>query len=383
MNFFTTLSIYIFKVLKAVLTIIYYILADFFTLRNIILTFMVYSFIHMIIFTKDHHYDFLIHYHDSIETLSFSAVIISTIFVAWQIKFAISSYIDKNRKEEESKSYELAKFYGQKLLPRLEAVNTFINIINMQVIPEINNKQSKTMPKKYVSKMRKFNRDEAYIIFKPTVCNKFIMLLKKSTHSLILRQKDILLIHSLIKGESPLQIRCQWNRYLKKASPRAINDFYKYQQNVIISYVAEYLNDIEYFAMVSTSHLAMPKTVFDSLHQTYLSSIQNLYLYIAMHNYNKGHDFYTYTIKLYNAWNHDSFNRDKDYFLTKLKEFTIKLLISLFNMIIINALNKAKKRVLDTLLEYRHKYLLVRQFIRLFITFSRLFFRIIRRSEDS
>lgn len=58
MNFFTTLSIYIFKVLKAVLTIIYYILADFFTLRNIILTFMVYSFIHMIIFTKDHHYDF-------------------------------------------------------------------------------------------------------------------------------------------------------------------------------------------------------------------------------------------------------------------------------------------------------------------------------------
>ena len=82
-----------------------------------------------------HKNDWLIYYHDSIETLSFIAVIISTVFVAWQIRLFIRDYTHKNQRAEFEQSYEMAKFYAENLLPKIPPILRFLNKMNKHVIP--------------------------------------------------------------------------------------------------------------------------------------------------------------------------------------------------------------------------------------------------------
>lgn len=66
--------------------------------------------------------------------------------------------------------------------------------------------------------------------------------------------------------------------------------------------VVDLLNNIEWFAMNFISGVADEKTVYQSLHQTYLGLISQLYFFIARNNKDEHSKYYTNTIELFKIW---------------------------------------------------------------------------------
>ena len=69
-------------------------------------------------------------------------------------------------------------------------------------------------------------------------------------------------------------------RSLRDRDPRAV-------QNMLISYVTNFLNDLEYFAMNFTHNIADKNVIYQSIHQSYLEVVETMYFYIARLNYRK------------------------------------------------------------------------------------------------
>ena len=62
------------------------------------------------------------------------------------------------------------------------------------------------------------------------------------------------------------------------------------------------LNKLEWFAMNFTTEIADEKAVYQSLHQTYISGVQQLYYFISKNNHNYHDKVYTNIASLYNLW---------------------------------------------------------------------------------
>ena len=66
--------------------------------------------------------------------------------------------------------------------------------------------------------------------------------------------------------------------------------------------VVRLLNNLEWFAMNFRYNLADEKILYQSLHQTYLSNVWSLYLYICLNNQPGAAKYFTNTIWLFNLW---------------------------------------------------------------------------------
>lgn len=62
------------------------------------------------------------------------------------------------------------------------------------------------------------------------------------------------------------------------------------------------LNKMEYMCMYIASEIADDGYIYNSLHQMFLSSIQILYINIAIQNVNEKDKYYTNIIEVYNKW---------------------------------------------------------------------------------
>ena len=273
-----------------------------------------YGFTDILVKFIPHGEDFLIHYHDSIETISFSAVILSAVLVYWQVKLFIKDYQKKNERSEHDKSYAMAKFYAEKLLARMVPVEQIMFDLNKRMI----NNYQESIPIKR-NRMSKFNVDEATAIFKDLNIDSF----QKELNNIL--TPDVLLhFFSNIERRTRLEIRNEWNKSLRNASPDDIEMFYQDKRIHVRHIIADTFNDLEYFSMVFCSGLAVPDNVYSSLHQTFIQFVQNGYLYIARHNKYKGHEFYTHIIQLYNVWHVKSLKNDLSIIAVKIMKMLRK-----------------------------------------------------------
>lgn len=82
-------------------------------------------FIGIFAYYNDHLSDCFIYYNESIETLSYIAVIVSVIFVAYQAWLFRKDYNNKKEHAEFEKSYELAGYYAKNIIPKMSFINLF------------------------------------------------------------------------------------------------------------------------------------------------------------------------------------------------------------------------------------------------------------------
>lgn len=69
------------------------------------------------------------------------------------------------------------------------------------------------------------------------------------------------------------------------------------------SNISKVLNQLEYMSMYFNTGIAEEKTVYQSLHQLYLSFVKEVYPVIAFANVNNKDKAYINVIKLFNVWN--------------------------------------------------------------------------------
>ena len=289
-----------------------------------------YGFTDILIKFIPHGEDFLIHYHDSIETLSFSAVILSAIFVYWQIKLFIQDYQKKNERSEYDKSYALAKFYGEKLLTRMLPVEKLLSSVNQRLLPQYDETYNKAK-----NKMNKFTYQEASTIFGEEHISTF----QKEINA-ALTPEAMIEFFSLIERRTHLEIQTEWKNIIYGHSPAEITSFYRDKRRLVKHHIADVFNDLEYFSMVFCSGLAVPDNVYASLHQTYIGFVETGYIYIASRNNKEGHEFFTHITRLYLSWSIKSKATDAKNFAKQIysalgKERILKIVLRIFVLILI------------------------------------------------
>lgn len=239
-----------------------------------------------------HKDDWLIYYHDSIETLSFIAVIISTVFVAWQIRLFIRDYTHKNERAEFEQSYEMAKFYAENLLPKIPPILRFLNKMNRHVIPNYEELQRSIQKQEL-----RFTSTEASELLVDGCGELFLTTIRSE-----IPLNDLADFFSEFEGKTIYEIKKDWKELLATASEEDIHNFYKQKSYLLRQKVADVFNDLEYFSMVFCSGLAIPENVYASLHQTFMDFTSKGYLFIASRNNAPGHEYYTHIIDLRNPW---------------------------------------------------------------------------------
>ena len=247
-----------------------------------------------------HYYEWLHFYHDSVETLSFMAVITSAIFVYWQIVLFIRDYRNKNQRAEYAQSYEMAKFYAENLLTRMTTVGKLLNKINRANIPEYKLKYASIC-----TEMHKFSYKEAITILPKDYIDNFSKHVDET-----LTIEEMIFFFASYNHKTSLEVRDNWNKFLYGKSNYDKESFYKDKRTILKHSVADVFNDLEYFSMIFCSGLAVPENVYASLHQTFIQFVQIGYPYIATHNRLEGHEFYTHIIRLYKHWVYISSKND-------------------------------------------------------------------------
>lgn len=89
------------------------------------------------------------------------------------------------------------------------------------------------------------------------------------------------------------------------------------------SMVRDLLNNLEYFSMNFTHGTADDSVVYQSLHKTYIETVQNLYYDIAANNQQAESKLFTNIIELYNQWVEQA-KRQKENEIAATRETVIK-----------------------------------------------------------
>lgn len=83
------------------------------------------------------------------------------------------------------------------------------------------------------------------------------------------------------------------------------------------------LNTLEYFCMYFNSGVADEETVYQSLHQSFLSMVKVLYFRIAYVNESGKDKYYTNIIELYNKWS-DRYHLTEEKEIENRRKYTYK-----------------------------------------------------------
>ncbi len=188
-------------------------------------------------------------------------------------------------------SYQMARYYAEKIIPRMLAVQNIIRKINQRsVTPETFEEKRKSFSG--------FTKSEAVCLFSDDILDKFANEINTLTS-----EDDLAEFFSQYHRIPELKIKRDWANYLCDASSESDKDqLYKDLAFNMQRDIADVFNHLEYFSMYFYSGLAESETVYVSLHQTFLDFVATSYLYIAAKNQSAKHAYFLHTIALYKKW---------------------------------------------------------------------------------
>ena len=239
-----------------------------------------------------HQNDFLIYYHTPIETLSYIAVITSTGFIAYQIRLFIEDYDNKNQRAEQEYTYEMARYYAERLIPKFRPIKIYLDKTNNS-IPIGNKDWLKNLQEQELQ----FTAAEANSIIQEGITKDFLATMQNN-----IPKNDLLTFFADITHKTTYEIDNEWKALLRRATDEDETRFYREKANQLRREIFNAYNELEYLAMVYCSKLAIPETVYVSLHQSYLDLATTGYLFIASRNNNPGHEYFTHIRSLRNRW---------------------------------------------------------------------------------
>lgn len=258
-------------------------------------------------YKSDHISDCLVYYNQPLATLSYVAIILSAIFVAYQAYLFRRDYETRKERSEFDMAYKLAGYYAKQILPNTRFANEILSEINLKIDRDFYKKSNLFV---------NFTSTEAQQIFGGDVIEKFLKELGN------LDQNKLCFYEHLRTKIPRIKLTKDWDDVLRSQSAQSKNKkcsivkdpgielFYKDKRIELVNDIFKVLNDFEYFAMYFCSGLAAPDNVYMSIHQTYLEFITNNYLLICSQNEKLGHEYYTHAVKLYKNWNEISNKKD-------------------------------------------------------------------------
>ena len=247
-----------------------------------------------------------------VQNIDIKPIVCTLLFGAYQI------YLDKkerelqNRKQERLKAIDLAGLYSKELINNISYLSSVYEKAGIQ------EKLQKIKP----IQLKKFDRAELEELFTlqeikeidEAMNNIDLKILMDEAYKHFKNRKEHIVefitdsaIHFKVKNEEAVSTLDDDTFYKQNM----LNDLY--YNKIYINTLNDTLNTLEYFCMYFNSGVADEETIYQSLHQSFISMVQVLYFKISFRNYNGKDKYYTNIIDLYEKW----INR---FYQMKLKE---------------------------------------------------------------
>ncbi|MBP3704785.1 MAG: hypothetical protein J6I98_04540 [Clostridia bacterium] len=203
---------------------------------------------------------------------------------------AIIAYKHQKKRARKESACKLAQYYAENVIKKYSYVSSVFKIC--KTLEYIN----KTVE---LDQIRNFDNEEFEMILKDKEINpkEFMKKANEFDPFVILNcriaQIDLISDRSKIYSEFIEKDEKDDTLILKNAS-FLINDFAQDITNL--------LNSLEWFSMNCNYRIADEELLYQSLHQTFLSTVWMLYAFIASNNTSNENKMYTNIIELFNLW---------------------------------------------------------------------------------
>lgn len=211
------------------------------------------------------------------------------VITALSLFIALISYLFSRKSLKKNKAAELAKYYIDNILPKIDYISKVFNSSKLGALLREIFKPDEILVFDY-NEMISFLKDK---YTEDDIMNKInsidpehLIKVRLSAAKSSMERNEIISSCVLIKGTEDSAATIERN-YL-------INDFTKL--------IMELLNELEWFSLHFTYKLADEKIVYQSLHQTFISNVQTLYFFISRINKSPSEKYYTNVIHLYRSW---------------------------------------------------------------------------------
>lgn len=227
------------------------------------------------------------------------------------------TYLVANERLEKEKSAELAALYCKEILPRM----TYIDIVfeNIKVRELLNLKIPPT-------RMHVFDSDELNTLISSSEQNEIEGLIEQMSYEDLYlarrrmgtagqKEQRVYKFKSILdkEMEKHIDLRSQdvFDKVAKElnitleelmARIELINYYHGFYISDFNHSVNDLLNTLEYFCMYFNTGVADSKVIYQSIHQTFLSTVQLMYFFIAKKNKDSIDKYYVNIICLYNEW---------------------------------------------------------------------------------
>lgn len=226
-----------------------------------------------------------------LENASYLANIIICVLTILTVYVAYNSFQDSKQRRSKEKAVDLARMYQNEILSELSFITNVLDVSKM-------GKELKdTFP---ASKMEQFDQKELEEILGGQA--EVIELEKKLDE---ISPRSILIVKIMSTTDADLLchlVDCLGSSELDKNTKLAIKNEWLISRSNL-------LNSLEWFSMNFITGTASEKDVYQSLHQTFISAVGQLYFFISNNNDCSSRKFFTNTIELYKLWKERSDNQ--------------------------------------------------------------------------
>lgn len=196
---------------------------------------------------------------------------------------------DRSRKEA---ACELAKCYAEKIIRH----NSFVT--DVLQVTKLEEKTKELFP---YDELNEFTQDEMISLIKKKDASyeEIVSLFERpDPHSIL----PIMLLHTRSNREREDLIQAYGNLLHKRDEEDGDQLKGVFLQTEFFERMSDYLNDIEWFSMSCRYGIADEELLYQSLHQSFLSSVWQLYFYICIKNTTNENKYYTNVIWLFQKW---------------------------------------------------------------------------------
>ncbi|MDD6642725.1 MAG: hypothetical protein PUF80_00635 [Firmicutes bacterium] len=203
---------------------------------------------------------------------------------------AVVAYKHQKKRARKESACKLAQFYAENIIKKYSLVSSVFNIcktfeyIKKSVeIDKIRNFDNEELEK--ILKAKKIEKKD--FLLKATSFDPFVILNCRIAQIELLSDRSRIYSEFVEKSEKD-------DKLILKNPAFLMNDF---SQDI-----TDLLNSLEWFSMNCNYRIADEELLYQSLHQTFISTIWMLYAFIASNNTNNENKMYTNIIDLFNLW---------------------------------------------------------------------------------
>lgn len=203
---------------------------------------------------------------------------------------AIVAYKHQKKRARKESACKLAQYYAENIIKKFSFISSVFNICKtLEYI-------KKTVE---LNRIRNFDNEELEVILKgKNIKKKEFMDKVTGFDPLVILNCRIAQIEPVADRSKIYQefveINEQDDTLVLKNASFLINDF--------LQDITDLLNSLEWFSMNCNYRIADEELLYQSLHQTFLSTVWMLYAFIASNNTNNENKTYTNIIELFNLW---------------------------------------------------------------------------------